>query len=134
MPPRRPAADDVSKLLAAWPTVDDLPESVRQNTQIIQTNFSLEDHLRNIIMQNPYIPPTGDRCPINDLPNELLAHIFSLGTFESDDGDDEDDMYQENADEEDQDEDEEDENEVGPILPYQVLVSHVCSHWRTVGE
>jgi hypothetical protein len=136
MPPRRATADDVDKILANWPTLNDLPEPLRQNVDVIQTGFSLQDHIKNIIACNPYVPPTGDRCPINDLPNELLAHIFQLGTEGDEDDDDEDDMYQE----EDLSEAEDGEKEAGKkvhgeeVLPFQVLVSHVCAHWRTVGE
>jgi len=128
MPPPRPAtADDVDKALANWPTLDDLPDNLRQNVQVIQSNFNLADHIRDIILRNPYVPPTGDRCPINDLPNELLAYIFGLGTFDEDE-DDEDDMYQENLDElEDDSEDEDEDESKGAefVLPFQVLVSHV---------
>ena len=136
MPPRRATADDVGRMLADWPTVDDLPESVRRNVQTIQTDFNLERHIRNIIACNPYVPPTGDRCPINDLPNELLAQIFFMGTDEEEEEDDEDDMYQENVDDEFDDEDEEGKEAVlhETVLPFQVLVSHICRHWRTVGK
>src|ERR1700730_3925614 len=102
MPSGRPTGDDVGKVSANLrPTFDDFSEP-----GVIRTNFSLEDHIRNIILCNPYVPPRGDRCPINDLPNELLAHIFVLGSSDEE-GDEEDDMYQENVDEdEDEDEDE----------------------------
>ena len=147
MPPRRPTPGDVDKVLDMWPTLSDLPESMRAN--VIRTNFNLEDALKKAILSNPWVPPTGDRCPINDLPNELLAHIFHLGAFEDDDEEDEDDMYQDTMedaifDEKDtseddgfEDEDSDDDDDDGTpttTLPFQVLVSHVCSHWRTVGE
>ncbi|KAF7982884.1 hypothetical protein HWV62_25128 [Athelia sp. TMB] len=145
MPPRRPTAGDVDKVLDMWPTLADLPESLRANA--IHTNFNLEDVLKRVILSNPWVPPTGDRCPINDLPNELLAHIFHLGAFEDDDEEDEDDMYQDtmedaifdekdiSADDGFEDEDSDDDDDDGTpttTLPFQVLVSHVCSHWRTV--
>jgi hypothetical protein len=35
------------------------------------------------------------KCPINDLPNEILASIFSIGVDEEDDGDEgEDDEWE----------------------------------------
>lgn len=123
-----------------------LPESGRRLLETIQVDFNLADHLKNIIMSNPWVPPTGDKCPINDLPTELLAHIFTLGALEENDPDEEDDMYQENYDDEfedivendedaeDEDNEEEEEDEKATQLPFQVLVSHVCKHWRTVGK
>lgn len=98
MAPRKPpTVQDVDDALAYWPTLSDLPESMRAN--VIRTNFNLEAHLKKIILSNPFVPPTGDRCPINELPNELLAHIFHLGTFAESEEEDEDDMYQETMDE-----------------------------------
>lgn len=136
MPPRRATADNVSNMLAKWPTINDLPASIRRDMQVIQTTFSLEEHIKNIVSCNPYVPPTGDRCPINDLPNELLAHIFFLGTYEEDE---EDDMYDDDDEDAVDDDDSGDERENGTlsnqsVFPFQVLVSHVCAHWRTVGE
>lgn len=140
-PPRRPTAGDVDNLMSNWPTLADLPESMREN--VIQTNFNLEAHLKKIILSNPWVPPTGDQCPINDLPNELLAHIFALGAVEEEEDPEEDDIYQENIDDpvlvdgdmvEDDGFKDVDEADDAPVLPFQVLVSHVCSHWRTVGE
>ena len=91
MPPSRATADDVDNAIAAWPTLSDLPESMHVN--VIHTNFDLEGHLRKtLISSNLWVPPVGDRCPINDLPNELLSHIFWIGTFEEDEDEDEEDI------------------------------------------
>lgn len=49
----------------------------------------------SMLANNPFVPPQG--CPINDLPNELLAHIFYLGMK----------MQEENEQEGDYDEDDE---------------------------
>jgi hypothetical protein len=38
------------------------------------------------------------KCPINDLPNEILASIFSIGVNEEDDGDEEEDNEWEDMD------------------------------------
>ncbi|KAF7365262.1 hypothetical protein MVEN_00398000 [Mycena venus] len=136
---------------------------------------------------NPFRPPTSG-CPVNDLPPELLAHIFMLGSkmdneedpdgdglHDGDDSEDDEEDEWETDDEEgdadeevvedgdadvrmgspekrraprrslgdpappdtdDEDSDEEDEDdgedEEEPFLPFQVLVSHVCRHWREI--
>lgn len=110
-----------------------------------------KDMLRN----NPFVPPTVG-CPINDLPSELISHIFYVGMKMEEDwpvDDDEDDEYEDELDllegwETDDDEessprrrknagkekaDEEDaEDEEVPRLPFQVLCSHVCRRWYEV--
>ncbi|KAJ6584921.1 hypothetical protein B0H19DRAFT_1107195 [Mycena capillaripes] len=137
----------------------------------------------DLITNNPFRPPTHG-CPVNDLPPELLAHIFQLGCKLDDEEDEFDDDYEDEGldledewetDEEggeadehvDADEDvrmgspekrkaphrssdgpappetdgedsdsedgeEGEEEEVEPYLPFQILVSHVCRHWREI--
>ncbi|KAF8208897.1 hypothetical protein K438DRAFT_1813101 [Mycena galopus ATCC 62051] len=135
-------------------------------------------------VNNPFRPPTTG-CPVNDLPPELLAHIFMLGCklddeeeVEEEDMDDESEGIDlasewetdeedlegpvdeeiveedvrmgspnkksgrsrrgaappetdgEDSDSDDEDDDSEPDNEV--FLPFQVLVSHVCRHWREI--
>ncbi|KIK69568.1 hypothetical protein GYMLUDRAFT_33944 [Collybiopsis luxurians FD-317 M1] len=117
---------------------------------------------KEMLKNNPFVPPTNG-CPINDLPNELLAHIFYVGMTMEEDGPTEDDLEEdeyedeldlldwESDDEEfdpsprrkgsgsgkekqlgkeqaDEESDEEDERR----LPFQILASHVCRHWREV--
>ncbi|KAH9891638.1 hypothetical protein C8Q73DRAFT_80790 [Cubamyces lactineus] len=97
------------------------------------------------LSSNPFVPPKEGRCPINELPSELLAHIFTLGwTPERDQEPDVDDDF-EDVDSDDgtystissdgsepelspQEQAEEKERR----LPFNVLVSHVCSRWRAV--
>ncbi|KAJ3016637.1 hypothetical protein NUW54_g757 [Trametes sanguinea] len=31
------------------------------------------------LSSNPFVPPANGRCLINELPSELLSHIFTLG-------------------------------------------------------
>jgi F-box-like len=196
MRPKPPKA-----LTAVWE--NDLAQDISQNLLTMlrnNTGMSTEAAMRKVTMDmlanNPFVPPTTG-CPINDLPNELLAYIFLLGTQmeEDDDGsdvdeeeeseyidaldlgeawedvtDDEDEDMEvhnkklggkagkrkeevpenhENEDmavhtnknsgkkvgkriettESDEDDDEEDEES---CLPFQVLVSHVCQHWREI--
>ncbi|KAF8158400.1 hypothetical protein B0H34DRAFT_789290 [Crassisporium funariophilum] len=137
-----------------------------------------------MLSNNPYEPPKNGKCAINELPNEILGHIFAVGVREQEDEewdhDSEDEGIIEEDEWEDMDEDEdgdEDEGEEGvrsrvgkkeaaalksalsddsfmsddsdempvsdgedsdsdssddPILPFQVLVSHVCKRWREV--
>ncbi|KAF7346257.1 hypothetical protein MSAN_01852900 [Mycena sanguinolenta] len=132
---------------------------------------------------NPFRPPTTG-CPINDLPPELLAHIFTLGCkldeeesghdeiddmdwdedsegldladdWETDDeeGDADEEIVQSSedvhmsssntratrsgavppeTDEEDSDDDDDEDEADDMLLPFQVLVSHVCRHWREI--
>ncbi|KAF9468599.1 hypothetical protein BDZ94DRAFT_1183403 [Collybia nuda] len=119
---------------------------------------ALHEVTKEMLANNPYVPPKG--CPVNDLPNELLAYIFLVGTRmeeegDTDDEEDEDEYAQEldlisdpkaslkilgfgpNGDEsdedtEDNDDEDDDEDEFDPVLPFQVLVSHVCRHWREI--
>ncbi|RDB17917.1 hypothetical protein Hypma_000923 [Hypsizygus marmoreus] len=180
---------------------------------------------KEMLANNPFVPPTEGCCPINDLPPELLAHIFVLGTmmeveraaadededegmdeeafdlkegWDTDDDEEEreveekkpgDSMFRlrsvsdwkaaKGRDEEDEEEDEDDEDDdevkvkeaqkekekkmenvpkddgdmdwedvdddnnkhkiqfsydvdEDRVLPFQVLVSHVCRHWREI--
>ncbi|KAG6379301.1 hypothetical protein JVT61DRAFT_11756 [Boletus reticuloceps] len=117
----------------------------------------LEDHHARF-PNNPFVPPTGDICFVNNLPLELLCRIFETGlsydasedekeyldnirreldakeTPASDiENDDEDE-----GDEEESDGDEGDCDEAGssdsrsPRPPFPIVVSHVCRHWRSV--
>ena len=120
-----------------------------------------EEDPRVLLPNNPFVPPKGDVCFINNLPPELLSRIFEVGSAD-DESDDEDDMADywdyllgakggdekdthdngsedegEEGDEEETD-DEEDSDDSGssdfppPWLSFQVVVSHVCRHWRNV--
>ncbi|KAF7299092.1 hypothetical protein MIND_00857500 [Mycena indigotica] len=124
----------------------------------------------DMLANNPWVPPKNG-CPVNDLPPELLAHIFMLGCTmqeeegENEDDDDDDDVldlaeHWETDDDEEADEDVEmgspekksttlpvnepdesdsedehdglEEEDEEPFVPFQVLVSHVCRHWRSI--
>ncbi|KAH7920988.1 hypothetical protein BV22DRAFT_1198536 [Leucogyrophana mollusca] len=61
-------------------------------------------------------------CAINRLPVELLSYIFKIGE-ESDSPPDREPTPTDGASPQDP---------PPPDLPFQVLVSHVCVHWRTV--
>jgi hypothetical protein len=150
----------------------------------MSTKTAMRIVTKEMLANNPFVPPASG-CPINDLPNELLAYIFLLGTQmeEEDEGEDEDEdedeagdyvdaldlaqpwddsgVYEDEDedmegshkksgkkdgkrkyakseedeeddddadDEEDEDEDEDEELD----LPFQVLVSHICRHWREI--
>ncbi|KIY46548.1 hypothetical protein FISHEDRAFT_47130 [Fistulina hepatica ATCC 64428] len=147
--------------------------------QILASNPSISPEeamkqvTRDMLCNNPFVPPKG--CPINDLPNEILAYIFTVGTEmdeeERREGRNDDDEL-ESIPDDDGDSDWEDtdsglstgmtpdsddhspltpdapkefvpgfidlgdesdgknDSEDGPELPFQVLVSHVCRHWR----
>jgi hypothetical protein len=94
------------------------------------TNFSLEEHFENhqreaARRKAPFVPPMSG-TPINGLPNEVLSYIFTLGSGAEELGDENDD------DGEGEDDEEDSMDEHGKRLPFKVLVSHVCSRWRTV--
>ena len=38
-----------------------------------------DDFMNEIFANNPFSPPKSGRCMVNELPSELLSHIFSLG-------------------------------------------------------
>ncbi|GLB38500.1 putative F-box-like [Lyophyllum shimeji] len=140
------------------------------------SSLTPEQAMRKVTMDmlanNPFVPPKG--CPVNDLPPELLAYIFSVGTKmeaeeEYDEAEEEEEFMDEFdlgdgwTDEEDEgdfdqrmtkakagkevvrkdgeamdvdgeveEEQEEQEETQERVLPFQVLVSHVCRHWREV--
>ncbi|KAI1789610.1 hypothetical protein LXA43DRAFT_559263 [Ganoderma leucocontextum] len=108
------------------------------------------DDSRDLPEPNPFFPPEGGRCIVNELPSELLSHIFTLGcAWERDQHPDEDDF-------EDVDEGESDDGTISTSSslsgddrsstrseldnedrrarkqPFNVLVSHVCGRWRAV--
>ncbi|KDR82760.1 hypothetical protein GALMADRAFT_57896 [Galerina marginata CBS 339.88] len=110
-----------------------------------------------MLANNPYQPPKDGKCPINDLPDEILGHIFLVGVKEQEEeeeGDDSDDEEWEDVDS-DEDDDDSDEDDDGSVdeaagdsggleslsdsddedevnIPFQVLASHVCRRWREV--
>ena len=95
-------------------------------------------------------PPRQGKCPMNDLPNELLSYVFQLGV-EIEPGD-QGSVWQDVNDGRDSftirkfeweggDDDGASVNssdsistgvQYGDTLPFQVLVSHVCRYWRSV--
>ncbi|KAJ3554844.1 hypothetical protein NP233_g12339 [Leucocoprinus birnbaumii] len=34
---------------------------------------------KDMLQNNPFVPPEGDKCPVNALPDELLAYLFETG-------------------------------------------------------
>lgn len=89
---------------------------------------------RKKLKANPFIPPADGKCPVDGLPNELLAYIFTLGAEAEAEGDEDDDGTEEEEEkfDWDDDEDEDEEEDEKPELEFQVLVSHVCRRWREI--
>jgi len=108
-----------------------------------------------MLTNNPYQPPTNGKCPINELPAEILGYIFKVGVEmeeedEEGDGDAADDWEDMSDDDDEYDDDDDDDDHddidymttgsfessgssVGDDDPlFQVLASHVCRHWREV--
>ncbi|KAF8817030.1 hypothetical protein BYT27DRAFT_7204821 [Phlegmacium glaucopus] len=109
-----------------------------------------------MLANNPYQPPSDGKCPINELPAEILGYIFKVGVEmedeEDEDDGDEDDWEDMSDDEDEYNDDDDDDNDIdyvstgsagsstsstissvggkGPL--FQVLASHVCQHWREV--
>ncbi|KAG1776192.1 hypothetical protein EV702DRAFT_355293 [Suillus placidus] len=115
---------------------------------------------------NPFVPPKGARCPVNDIPPELLSLIFEVGARSIEDGEDEDEEDEamavywnleagakdgvdedsettnlkrsrvtgnDGVDEDGSSESSTDSDETfEPVPSFQVLISHVCHHWRVV--
>jgi len=110
---------------------------------------------------NPFVPPPTSSCPISRLPPELLSLVFEHGVSTNDDpydddevtaqfwndfGDVQDEHRTEDRDgdldsELDSDSDSDPESEESDSSesldfedwpPFEILVSHVCKHWRTV--
>ncbi|KAJ4000408.1 hypothetical protein F5050DRAFT_1731399 [Lentinula boryana] len=128
----------------------------------LSVSQALSQVTKEMLKNNPFVPPAFG-CPINDLPNELLAYVFYVGMEMEEEGGGEDeedeDEYEDELDlldwdsddededgisstkqkgagkkktEDDDDEDEDADGEDEPRLPFQVLVSHVCRHFREV--
>ncbi|KAF9497707.1 hypothetical protein BDN71DRAFT_1444536 [Pleurotus eryngii] len=83
-------------------------EDLKENlTALLRQNPSLtpDEAMKQaeamMLANNPFQPPTGRRCPINDLPNELLGHIFFLGTYDDDEEEEEEEDEDEHSDDED---------------------------------
>ena len=115
--------------------------------------WTVREHL---IANNPYEPPSNGKCPINELPAEILGHIFEIGAEmqeETEEVEEDDDGWEDMSDDDDDDvEDYEDYGVDGPKTGgslgsggssifgaaddegplFQILVSHVCRHWREV--
>ncbi|KAF9483450.1 hypothetical protein BDN70DRAFT_851506 [Pholiota conissans] len=81
---------------------------------------------QEMLVNNPFQPPKDGKCPFNDLPDEILGYIFSVGVKEeAEEGlqgyDSEDDADWEDADDEDDEEqgsgDDEDDEEMGASVP-----------------
>jgi hypothetical protein len=112
-----------------------------------------------LLANNPYEPPSDGKCPINELPAEILGHIFEIGaemqeegeeTEEDDEVEEDDDGWEDMSDDDDNDVDDYDDfgglttGSIGSVESsifsttddedplFQVLVSHVCRHWREV--
>ncbi|TFK74785.1 hypothetical protein BDN72DRAFT_832871 [Pluteus cervinus] len=89
----------------------DIMEGMRKVT-IGDPSVNIQDAFiqvaENMMKDNPWVPPEGTKCPIHDLPNEILAYIFGLGIQieeeeEEEDGEDgEDGDYEPGEDEEDE--------------------------------
>ena len=144
--------DEISCLLARV-----LEENPHQTPQ--EALVSVE---KSLLKNNPYTPPEGNQCPINNLPNELLASIFQSGVnlqyeeleerngdddepewedVDNDEDDNGDDHEEDGADEGQYDTEstgssegteESDDNDDEEIHDFQVLVSHVCRRWRSL--
>ncbi|KAH9480372.1 hypothetical protein JR316_0006970 [Psilocybe cubensis] len=86
-----------------------------------------------MLTNNPFQPPKDGKCPINDLPNEILGYIFSVGVeeeeMEEEWEDDEDAWVDEDSDEEgdddesddsdsNEDEDEDEDSENGSAMDF----------------
>ena len=102
---------------------------------------------------NPFSPPKNGKCPVDDLPDELLSYIFHLGVDiqqmewedEYSSSDNEEDVWEDVGDSDDSDDSDDaaddcstsepqsiaDVGEQDESLPFQVLVSHICRRWRS---
>ncbi|KAL1679144.1 hypothetical protein EV122DRAFT_264033 [Schizophyllum commune] len=166
--------DDFSQMMAS-DMAERLAKILKENPGISQAD-AMARVQREMLKNNPFVPPEG--CPVNSLPDELLAYIFTVGVQlqeeeeedEDDDDEEEELLMQDDGDDEWEDEDEaegrpsrpkgkstapkdgekangdetqtdsstdsedddEDDDDEGPVMPFQVLVSHVCQRWRQV--
>ncbi|KAL4075137.1 hypothetical protein V8B97DRAFT_1542325 [Scleroderma yunnanense] len=110
------------------------------------------------LSNNPFIPPPDGSSPISRLPPEILSHIFEHGVLSEDDAHDSDeisaqfwndfgdmdktehegedgDLHSASASDSDWESEESDSDEsddADDCPPFQILVSHVSRHWRTV--
>ncbi|KAF5360858.1 hypothetical protein D9756_004734 [Leucocoprinus leucothites] len=77
---------------------------------------------KEMLKSNPFVPPEGDQCPINTLPDELLAYLFETGVqMEAEAmqfGEDDDEFEEDFSDE---DEDEEKEGKEKEVIQMEVV-------------
>lgn len=73
----------------------------------------------NILQHNPFVPPPDGYCRVNQLPPEILSIIFKCGVSQLED-------LVHSYD------DEKTSAALPDVLPFELLVSHVCRLWRNV--
>ncbi|KAF8432723.1 hypothetical protein L210DRAFT_3557703 [Boletus edulis BED1] len=78
---------------------------------------------------NPFVPPKGGICLINNLPLELLSYIFAFGS--TDDGIENEEDTHDHHDHQTTDIFAESESS-NVSLPFTFVVSHVCRRWRNI--
>jgi hypothetical protein len=72
---------------------------------------------KDMLKNNPFVPPEGDKCPINILPDELLAYVFETGmqmeiaAMECGDVDDDDEFDMSDSEDEEDEEEGDDKDE-----------------------
>jgi len=136
--------------------------SVLKTNPKLSTQEAMWTVQEKILANNPWEPLKNGKCAINDLPNEILAYIFSIGVKEEQEGDsyfedeEEEDEWEDmsvddefdddetlgsspltggspmESDSDDDDSDMEEDDDDEPDIPFQVLVSHICKRWREV--
>ncbi|KAL0566065.1 hypothetical protein V5O48_015953, partial [Marasmius crinis-equi] len=168
-----PDADPDLDALLQKDLTERFAEIVRTNPEMKHAD-AMAEAARVLLANNPYCAPKDGSCPVNGLPNELLAYIFQVGvSMAEEEGSDSEDEWDDDEDEDEEgeldSEWETDEDEVEDLvkkwkgkgrgkegeneeeqkkeeeeeekerkeeairrMPFQMLVSHVCKHWREV--
>jgi hypothetical protein len=72
-------------------------DSIRRENPGMSPVDAMKKAESEIRINNPFFPPKG--CPVNELPNELLAQIFHAGVeLDQDEDEEEEDMYDDTLD------------------------------------
>lgn len=92
---------------------------------------------KEMLENNPFVPPEGDKCPINVLPDELLAYIFEMGMnmeFEAKQFGENDEEYESGFSDSEEDESDEDEDETEQEIVEVEEDSKDDEEWSDVDE
>ena len=89
----------------------------------------VEEMFHSLLPDIPLAPPQGGVCLINNIPPELLSYIFVVGTLAKDEEGNNDSLTEIDLDFLESSSSLESSES---FLPFRLLVSNICRHWRNI--